>query len=183
MALFHHTVRCTAVTCRAPNRTHDGCAADPRAGDPAGLDCRRDVSLPLSESPTTHRSHGAVFDRTDLEEPMSSGKRETGKDARRARLAEIQAAQQRADRRRTRLVALVVGSIVLALAVPATVLIVNAQRQAAAAEAAASEPIEGEKVVEVPSATHVTQDVPYETAGAAAWRCALTIRTVAGTAR
>lgn len=98
---------------------------------------------------------------------MSSGKRETGRDARRARLAEIQAAQQRADRRRTRLVALVVGSIVLALAVPATVLIVNAQRQAAAAEAAASEPIEGEKVVEVPSATHVTQDVPYPTADAA----------------
>ena len=99
---------------------------------------------------------------------MSAGNKRAGKDERRARLAEIQAAQQRADRRRARLIALVFGSVVVALVVPATVLIVNAQRQAAAAEAAASEPIEGEKVVEVPPATHVTQDVPYETAGVAA---------------
>ena len=100
---------------------------------------------------------------------MSSGnKRGPDKDERRARLAEIQAVQVRADRRRARLIALVVGVIVLALAVPTTVLIVNAQRETAAVQAAASEPIEGEEVVEVPSASHVTQDIPYETADAAA---------------
>lgn len=98
----------------------------------------------------------------------ASKKKGPGKDERRAQVAEIRAAQLRADRRRKWLIILVFGVIVLALAIPTTIIIVNAQRDAAAVEAAASEPIEGENVVEVPSATHVTRDIPYETASAVA---------------
>lgn len=81
---------------------------------------------------------------------------------RRAKAAALKAAQERSDRRRARLIALVVGLVVLALVVPTTVLIVRAQRESTRVAAAAAEPIEGEDVVEVPSATHVTEDVPYE---------------------
>ena len=91
-----------------------------------------------------------------------SDKRASSNDERRARAVELKAAQARADRRRTRLIILVVSLVVLALVVPATVLIVRAQQEAKAVDAAASVPIEGEKVAEVPSATHVTEDVPYE---------------------
>lgn len=98
---------------------------------------------------------------------MSSGqKRPAAKDERRARVAEIKAAQERADRRRSRLIAIVVTLVALALVVPATVLIVQAQQERSGLEAAAEGPIEGEEVVEVPSATHVTEDVPYQDAPA-----------------
>ena len=94
---------------------------------------------------------------------MSAGsKRASSNTERRAKVAELKAAQERSDRRRTRLIVLAVALVVLALVVPATVLIVRAQQEATTVEAAASEPIEGEEVVEVPSATHVTEDVPYE---------------------
>ena len=90
-----------------------------------------------------------------------------GKNERRAQMAEIRAAQLRADRRRKGVITLIFTGIALALAVPTAVVIVNAQRDAAAVEQAASEPIEGEKIVDITSATHVTQDIPYETESAA----------------
>ena len=94
---------------------------------------------------------------------MSAGeKRASINSDRRAKVAELKAAQERADRRRSRLIFLAVSLVILALVVPATVLIVRAQQDAASLQAAAEEPIEGEEVVEVPSATHVTEDVPYE---------------------
>ncbi len=98
----------------------------------------------------------------------ASKKKGPSKDERRAQVAEIRAAQLRADRRSKGLITLVFGVIVLALAIPTTVVIINGQRDAATVEQAASQPIEGEKVVEVPSATHVARDIPYETASAAA---------------
>jgi hypothetical protein len=98
----------------------------------------------------------------------ASKKKGPGRDERRAQVAEIRAAQLRDDRRRKGLITLIFTGIVLALVVPTTIVIVNAQRDAAAVEQAASQPIEGENVVEVPSATHVARDIPYETASAAA---------------
>ncbi|PKQ19073.1 MAG: hypothetical protein CVT68_00310 [Actinobacteria bacterium HGW-Actinobacteria-8] len=98
----------------------------------------------------------------------ASKKSRPSKDERRAQVAEIRAAQVRADRRRKALTILVFGAIVLALAIPTTIVIINAQRDAVAVEQAASQPIEGEKVVDIPSATHVARDIPYETASAAA---------------
>lgn len=75
---------------------------------------------------------------------MSPGqKRPAAKDERRARVAEIKAAQERADRRRSRLIAIVVTLVALALVVPATVLIVQAQQERSGLEAAAEGPIEG----------------------------------------
>lgn len=94
---------------------------------------------------------------------MSAGsKRASSNSDRRAKVAEMKAAQERADRRRSRLLFLAVSLVVLALVVPVTVLIVRAQRDATELQAVAEEPIKGEEVVEVPSATHVTEDVPYE---------------------
>lgn len=99
---------------------------------------------------------------------MSASKKNgPGKGEQRARVAEIRAAQLRADRRHKGLITLIFTAIVLALAVPTAIVIINAQRDAAAVEEAASKPIEGEKLVDVPSATHVTRDIPYETASAA----------------
>ncbi|KGM10923.1 hypothetical protein N868_13130 [Cellulomonas carbonis T26] len=48
----------------------------------------------------------------------------------------------------------------VALAVPVTLVLADAERRNGEVAAAASEPIEGEQVVEVPSAAHVTTDVP-----------------------
>ena len=92
----------------------------------------------------------------------ADNKRASSNSDRRAKVAELKAAQERADRRRSRLLLLAVSLVVLALVVPTTVLIVRAQRDATELQAVAEEPIEGEEVVEVPSATHVTEDVPYE---------------------
>lgn len=88
--------------------------------------------------------------------------RPSANDERRAKAAALKAAQERSDRRRARLIALVVGLVVLALVVPTTVLVVQAQRESTRVAVAANEPIEGEEVVDVPSATHVIADVPYE---------------------
>jgi hypothetical protein len=74
----------------------------------------------------------------------------------------MQAAQARADRRRRRIVLLVVGLVVLALAVPTVILVRNAEREQAAVAEVADEPIEGEVTEEVGSANHVTGDVPDE---------------------
>lgn len=97
----------------------------------------------------------------------ASKKKGVDKNEQRAQIAQIRAAQARADRRHKVLISLIVTGVVLALAVPTAIVIVNAQRDAEAVEQAASKPIEGEKLVDVPSATHVTQDIPYETASAA----------------
>ena len=94
---------------------------------------------------------------------MGATKRDR-RDERRERLAELQAAQKRAERRRSRIIWAAVIAAVVALAVPATLLIVDAQRRNDEVAATAGEPIEGEQVVEVPSATHVTTDVPDESA-------------------
>lgn len=84
-------------------------------------------------------------------------------DDRRLRLAAIREEQARAERRRrTRFIALTVA-LVLLLAVPTVVLVSRELRRDAVVEQEADEPIEGERVVDVPSATHVGDEVPYET--------------------
>ncbi|WP_225753044.1 DUF3105 domain-containing protein [Actinotalea sp. Marseille-Q4924] len=92
---------------------------------------------------------------------MSSRKTDT-RDARREALAQVQAEQERAERRRRRLVVLVVAAVVLALAVPAAFLIADALRQQDEVADVAAAPIEGEELVDVPSAGHVEGEVPEE---------------------
>lgn len=92
----------------------------------------------------------------------ASGRKPDERELRRARVAEMKAAQERSERRRSRLIILVVALVVLVLAVPATILIINAQRGQEQVAELAAEPIEGQEEVEVPSATHVEGEVPYE---------------------
>ncbi|MBC7298051.1 MAG: DUF3105 domain-containing protein [Demequina sp.] len=100
---------------------------------------------------------------------MSASKK-TGptKDERRARVSEIRAAQLRDDRRRKYLTILIFTGIVLALVVPTAFVIANAERDAAAVEQAASQPIVGERVDDISTATHVAGDISYETREAVA---------------
>ena len=91
---------------------------------------------------------------------MATGK--NARDERRAAAAAVRAEQERADRRRRRLLIGVVVGVVVALAVPVVLVVVNETRERARIEAAAAQPIEGETEVEVDSAEHQTEDVPYE---------------------
>ena len=80
-------------------------------------------------------------------------------DERRARLTQVQDVQRRAEQRRNRIVAVSVAVTVLVLAVPTTILLIDAQRRDDAATQAAAAPIDGEQVRDVPPAEHVTGDV------------------------
>lgn len=80
---------------------------------------------------------------------------------RRERLAAIQEAQRAAEKRRGRSVLAASIGVAIALVVPTVVVVVNAERQQAAAEAAASRPIAGERTFDGLGATHTTDDVAY----------------------
>jgi hypothetical protein len=87
-------------------------------------------------------------------------KKQSARDAR-ARVLEMQAQQRRDERRRNRLVVLASSLVALALIVPAALVIVDAQRDQDAIEAAASAPIDGVAEFEVAQASHVQGDVQY----------------------
>ncbi|EYR61911.1 hypothetical protein N866_14330 [Actinotalea ferrariae CF5-4] len=78
------------------------------------------------------------------------------------KVAALQAAQDRAERRRRAILVGVIALVVLVLAVPTALVVLDAQRENASVEEAAAEPIEGEETQEVPSAAHVTGDVPED---------------------
>lgn len=88
-------------------------------------------------------------------------KGQNAKDERRARLAAIQAEQQRAERRRNRLIITISAAVAVALVVPAAVVIVNEQRRQSQLDAVASAPIDGVAEFADLSATHVTTEVDY----------------------
>lgn len=90
------------------------------------------------------------------------GARSGAKDARREALERLRTEQERARKRRDRLIIGISVLAALALVVPAAILIVNEQRAQDAVRAAAEGPIDG--VVEVAdlSANHVTTPVDYE---------------------
>lgn len=101
-----------------------------------------------------------------MSQRKKNGLAKNEKNEQRAKIAEIRAAQLRDERRKKALITLVFTAIVLALAIPTALVIINAQRDVAAVEQLASNPIEGEKRVDITSATHATEDIPYETASA-----------------
>lgn len=84
------------------------------------------------------------------------------KDARREALARLQADQERARRRRERLIILATVVGVLALVIPAAVVIVNAQREQDAVREAAERPIDGVEEFTDLGAQHVAETVEYE---------------------
>ncbi|NCT90760.1 DUF3105 domain-containing protein [Cellulomonas sp. APG4] len=86
----------------------------------------------------------------------------TAKDERRERIAELQARQQRAERRRTWLILGISGLVALALVVPTALVLTGEQRRQDEVAAAAEAPIEGVTEVTDLSATHVTTPVDYE---------------------
>ncbi|MDT0167353.1 DUF3105 domain-containing protein [Actinotalea sp. AC32] len=89
-------------------------------------------------------------------------KRSTQEAERQARLAALREVQAKTDRRR-RNVMIAVGAVVaLGLIVPTAIVVMNQGQRTADVEAAAAAPIEGEEQVEVPSASHVAEPVPYE---------------------
>ena len=80
---------------------------------------------------------------------------------RQARLAEVKAAQKRSERKRTILIATIVGVVVLALVgTTATVLVRQAQHQASV-QAAAKAPLSGVQTFTGLSRNHVTGTVAY----------------------
>lgn len=85
------------------------------------------------------------------------------REARRAAAAALRAQQERAERRRRRITIAVVAGVLLALVIPVGYVVVTQTREQARVEAAAANPIDGEREVDVPSAGHVSGDVPYET--------------------
>lgn len=100
---------------------------------------------------------------------MSS--KRTVKDERRERLAELQAQQQRAEKRRNTLILAISGLVALALIVPTAFVIAGEQRRQAGErerleelQAQAEQPIEGVQEVDSASlsATHVTTAVQYD---------------------
>lgn len=93
----------------------------------------------------------------------SRSKRPTQDAERQARLAALREAQQKADRRRRIILVIAGAAVAFALIVPTAIVLMNQTRRTAEVEAAAEAPIEGEEQVEVPSATHVAEPVPYET--------------------
>ena len=86
------------------------------------------------------------------------------REPRRAAAAVLRAEQERAERRRRRVLVAVVAGVVLALVIPVGYLLVTETQEQARLDEAAANPIAGEREIEVPSADHVTGDVPYETA-------------------
>lgn len=91
---------------------------------------------------------------------MGAGKREAA-DERRERLAQVQAEQRRAERRRTALVVGVVSAVVLALAVPVGIFFVRELQAQDQVRAAAQADIDGVEEVEVASALHTEEAVEY----------------------
>jgi hypothetical protein len=80
---------------------------------------------------------------------------------RQARLAAIQAAQRKSERRRTTLIATIVGVIALALIAVTIVVVVGQNRRNAALEEATRSDIEGVQTFEDLTANHVETDVDY----------------------
>ncbi|WP_250446549.1 DUF3105 domain-containing protein [Actinotalea sp. C106] len=92
---------------------------------------------------------------------MSGPKRASAKDERRARLAEIQSEQRRAERRRTRIIVGVSAGVALALIIPAAIVIVDAQQRQSEVQALAEQPIDGVAEFEELTANHVAGPVDY----------------------
>ena len=80
---------------------------------------------------------------------------------RREQLAAIQEAQRKADQRRTRIIIGAAIAVALALVVPTTIVVLNAERRQQAVQEAAVAPIEGVREFADLSATHTTEDVAY----------------------
>jgi len=83
---------------------------------------------------------------------------------RRGRVAGLQAARRKADRRRARLIGAAAVAVAAALVVPTVVVVVNAERESRAAQAAAEAPIDGVREFADLDATHTTDDVAYQQA-------------------
>ncbi|WP_225754553.1 DUF3105 domain-containing protein [Actinotalea sp. Marseille-Q4924] len=92
---------------------------------------------------------------------MGAGKREAA-DERRERLAQVQAEQQRAERRRTFLVVGVVSAVVLALAVPVGIFFFQELSAQNEVRAAAQADIDGVEEIEIASTLHTEEAVEYE---------------------
>ena len=94
---------------------------------------------------------------------MSTGaQRPNPKDDRRAKVAEIQAQQQRAEKRRNLIIVGVAVLVALAIVVPSAVILMGEQRRQSAIEAAAAEPIDGVEEYSDLTANHVETPVSYE---------------------
>lgn len=81
---------------------------------------------------------------------------------RREQLAALQAAQRKAEQRRTRIIIGAAIALAIALVVPTALVVWNAERTQAEAREAAAAPIEGVKEYDGLSATHTTEDVTYD---------------------
>ena len=90
-----------------------------------------------------------------------NSKRKSELTERQARLAEIKATQKRAERRRTILIATIIGVIVLALVGTTTTVLVRQARHQASVQAAAKAPISGVQTFTNLSRNHVTGTVAY----------------------
>ncbi|MCL3862400.1 DUF3105 domain-containing protein [Actinotalea sp. K2] len=92
----------------------------------------------------------------------SQTRRPNPKDERREKVAQLKAEQQRAEKRRNRIVIGVAALVGLALVVPAAFIIVGEQRRQSEIAAAASEPIDGVQLFDDLGANHVTTPVDYQ---------------------
>lgn len=81
---------------------------------------------------------------------------------RRERLAEVQAAQRRAEQRRTRVIVGVAIAVGLALVIPTAIAVIGAERRQAEVVAAAEQPIEGVAEFDDLGAVHTNEDVSYD---------------------
>lgn len=80
---------------------------------------------------------------------------------RQARLAAIQAAQRKSERRRTTIIASIVGAVILALVAITIVVVVRENARNAEIEEAAARPVEGVEEFEDLTNNHVEGDVEY----------------------
>ena len=92
---------------------------------------------------------------------MVTSSSKNSREARRAEAAALKAAQEQAERRRRRLTILITAVVAAALIVPVAIVVANRAQENARRDAAAEQPIVGEKDVDVPSAGHVSGDVAY----------------------
>lgn len=83
------------------------------------------------------------------------------RDERAARLAQVQAEQRRASRKRTALIAGAAGALVVALVAVTTVVLVGEARRSSELEAQAAAEIDGVEAFEGHSFDHVTEQVDY----------------------
>jgi hypothetical protein len=90
-----------------------------------------------------------------------SSKRKPELTERQARLAEVKAAQKQAERKRTILIAAIIGVLVLALVGTTTTVLVRQAHHKASIQAAAKAPISGVQTFTGLSRNHVTGTVAY----------------------